>query len=352
TSAGVLAAYLLFAGAAGQARKRFERSTSPASIRKTARELMDKGNYSTRVLLKQRAGDFYSLFLQRHGEVQKQLVKHLNPVAQEKLDEIRSSQQVRGTTENAQQLNDYLSECLVKGKKPFIYGFWGGAKEGDAPDEHDAAFLDRLNEFSGLFQAAGFRKPRMKLIFADSHAAMNGVEKERIDDYYRRLLPLAKRRGIDLVRLSKLEKTGAWKQEARYADSFYEGFSKVTVDEQVRRVLSDGKIRKVLERGAERHAAKDVGAAVRDYATKRIVEGRVLRSLPGWKGIHIAVGDPHVLGSLVQLPTICLKGVDEQNTAPWFAKGKPLPVAERKEKSVSLFPRALRPVPERARREY
>ncbi|HLC38270.1 MAG TPA: hypothetical protein VJI71_02345, partial [Candidatus Norongarragalinales archaeon] len=229
--------------------------------------------------------------------------------------------------------------CYRENQRPLLYGFWGGHKESESgiADQNDHLVMQRLAWLSRRMAQSGLRPPELRIIFADTHALLNGVDKKRIEAYYKSLLPLAKKHGLKLVRLSKLEKTRSWKKEAERVD-YRSGLEWVlskrnfeTVEAQVQRVLGDPAKRKALEEDARKHSMRfqkgevDLGKAVEDYVRKRVVEGRVLGRLPNWEGIHFAFAQPTTLGSMMSLKTLFLHPMQQgRPETPWFTPGKPL----------------------------
>ena len=331
---------LLGAGSLLAARSELQRRANKKSLMRTASRLATSGKTpSVYRVLAEHVGSFYAGMLSVAGakDVRHLLEQHLNGEAQARADRALAgvTSQFRKAQLNSDNLRNYITGCYRENTSPLLYAFWGGhkeTKEGIA-DSNDDVVLKRLNSLADNLRQSGLRPPRLRLIFTDTHARVNGAPGEKIGAYYRSLLPLARKYGIEVKKLSELEQSWDWKKaEAEAVREIGD------VDAHVETILKDDRVRTTLAQGARKHSlrysagkAGGISGIISDYAKRRLLEGRVLEKLAQrkageWQGIHLAFADPHALGSLINLPTLFLYTMEQGDSrTPWFTRGNPLP---------------------------
>jgi L-tyrosine isonitrile synthase len=111
-----------------------------------------------------------------------------------------------------------LSEAMARGEPiPFVL-YWGKGPRCSL-DDPDIACLDYLAAFARRVQEAYERGAALKLIFTDTHAALNGHSPQSVRDYFTEVDSSARQRGFTSCWMSELTRAQAHATDGLCDDS-------------------------------------------------------------------------------------------------------------------------------------
>lgn len=176
------------------------------------------------------------------------------------LQSLNSWRYKRAQPSDSEGMKKKIQANLIAGEPVHFLAYWGcGAR--DHTIEQDTQTLLRLKEFVDGVRKAPQIRPRLTLIFTDTHARNNRIPDERMNRYFSGIREEAEKLGLDTIRLSEL-----WQQAGLDWQSIVdvmrsETFQKRWADEPLRLRLVD-QAAKHAEQGFEpSHAAEHYYAA-------------------------------------------------------------------------------------------